>query len=117
MKNAVFWDVTLCGSCKSRSVGGTYRFHQQGEKNRRAGNNMGSDWQPKQTAKKESLVTPNVPSSSILVTLMMEAIRSSERSVLTRATRSNASEGAIPRVKKLHLGEVRFESWPGNQVS
>jgi hypothetical protein len=32
------------------------------------------------------IVTANVPSSLILVTLMMEAIRSSETSVLTRAT-------------------------------
>jgi hypothetical protein len=32
------------------------------------------------------LVTANVPSSPILVTLMMEALSSSETSVLTRAT-------------------------------
>jgi hypothetical protein len=31
------------------------------------------------------LFTPNVPSSPILVTLMMEALRSSETSILTRA--------------------------------
>jgi hypothetical protein len=28
MKNAVFWDVTPCGSCKNRRLGGTYRLHQ-----------------------------------------------------------------------------------------
>jgi hypothetical protein len=33
--------------------------------------------------------------SSILVTLMMEAVRSSETSVLTRATRRNMSEDGI----------------------
>jgi hypothetical protein len=39
------------------------------------------------------LVTANVvPSSPILVTLMMEAIRSSETSVLTRATRRKITE-------------------------
>jgi hypothetical protein len=41
------------------------------------------------------LVTANVPSSLILVTLMMEAIRSFETSVLTRTTRFNIPEDGI----------------------
>jgi hypothetical protein len=38
VKNAIFWDVTPCGSCKNRRFGGTYRLHHQGDKNRRARN-------------------------------------------------------------------------------
>jgi hypothetical protein len=73
MENVILRDVMPCGSCKNRRFGGTYRLHHQGDKNRR--DNV-------------------VPSSSILVTLMTEAIVPLT-SVLTRATRRNTPEDGI----------------------
>jgi hypothetical protein len=52
MKNAVFWDITPSGFCKNRHFGGTYRLHQQGEKNRRTRNIVSSNYQPKHAVKK-----------------------------------------------------------------
>jgi hypothetical protein len=73
MKNAVIWDVTPCGSCKNRHFGGKYRLHH-GDKN------SISVFLPSVLRLQ---VTANVVHGTpILVTPMMQTIRSPKRRFL-----------------------------------
>jgi hypothetical protein len=71
-EEAVFLELMPCCSCKNRRFEGTYHLRRQ------------------------LVVTANVvPSSLIIFTLMMEAIRSSEKSTLTRAIWRHIPEDGI----------------------
>jgi hypothetical protein len=90
MKNAVFWDVTTCGSCKNRRFGGMYRLHYQGKNTERSQNNISSNKYPvygmflvKWLFVRFYVFT--AVTTPILIILMKEALRSSGTSVLTRA--------------------------------
>jgi hypothetical protein len=43
MKDAVFLDVTSCGSYKKKHFERTYRLHHQGEENQQARNGVSSN--------------------------------------------------------------------------
>jgi hypothetical protein len=91
MKNVVFWDVTPCGSYRNRSCGEISA--------------MGTTLAL--TSKRSTLlVAANVvPISPILVTPIMEAIRSSVTSVLSRATLRRILEGDILQIRKDSEGD------------
>jgi hypothetical protein len=78
MKNAVFWNDMYWDSCKNLGFRGTYRLHHEGVKKRRAKQNVFL------LSVSRLLFPANVvPSPPILVTRMMDALLSSETSVLT----------------------------------
>jgi hypothetical protein len=96
-ENAVFWKVMPCGYYKNRRCGGTYCLHYQSERIGELGITLTV------TSKRSMLRSllrllvnaKVVPSSPILVNLIMQFICSSEMPVLTRATRHNFSEDGI----------------------
>jgi hypothetical protein len=89
MKNAAFRDVTPYDPCKNRHFRGIIftmmkRISEQGTTLAVTGNprTLRREW----TRLRRLLVTANaVPSSPILVTLMMDALLSSETLILTKA--------------------------------
>jgi hypothetical protein len=91
MKNVVPLDVTSCGSSKNRRFGGNYRLHHQCDNSHRTRNNVSSVLQL-------AVAVNIVPSSLILLILMMEMMSSSETPVLTRGTRR-----PIPEDDSIHL--------------
>jgi hypothetical protein len=90
MKNAVFWDVTTCGSVRTEFTeelsASIIRVTRIGE--------LGTLAVTSNRRRLRASVASYgyVPSIPILVTLMMDALSSSETSVLTRGARRN-----IPR--------------------
>jgi hypothetical protein len=86
-EEAFFWDVTSCGSCKNRRIGGSYGLHHQGTRS----TSWEQGWKLLATEARcvlRLVVTATVvPSSLILTNLMMKAIPSTETSALTGATR------------------------------
>jgi hypothetical protein len=85
MKNAVFLDVTPCGSCKKLRFGGTYRFHHRGE-------------EVYLRSVFHLLVNANfIPRSLIVFTLMMEAMRFFPKRRFLQVTRHHTPQDGILR--------------------
>jgi hypothetical protein len=81
MKNAVFLEMTPCGSRKNQRFGGMYRLHDQDGELIFLRSVL------------QLLVNDNIISRSLIIhTLMMEAIRPSEASVLPTAAQRHVPE-------------------------
>jgi hypothetical protein len=106
MKNAVLWNAMPCDSCKNRQFVGKYRFHHQGTRIGDLGQKYSSETSVLTGVTQRNIQEDDILCSvvqllsyanvvlslRILVTLMMEEICSSEKSLLTRGTQRN-----IPR--------------------
>jgi hypothetical protein len=99
MKNTILWDDTLRRFCKNQRFGGTYR-----------------------NVPRLLVIASAVPSSQILLTLMMEVLRSSETSVLIRAMRGNIPEYSIFHTGTrlpatiLHYSRQKFQNFLSYQI-
>jgi hypothetical protein len=95
MKNAVFWDVTPRTDVSEEPIAFIMRMTR--------------------IIVLPFIITANVvPRSLILVTLMMEEIRSFETSVLTTATWRNIPEGGILHVSWLMIIKIKYPPYTGS---
>jgi hypothetical protein len=92
IKNAAFWDVTLCGSCKDRRFGGTYPSIIKVTRIATIGRILAVTSHC--STRCSSVASYVVPSSPTLFSLMTEVIRSSELSVL-KERKCVASQKAV----------------------
>jgi hypothetical protein len=89
LKNAVFWNVTPCGSCKNQLLL-AFRL----------------------SALRLLVIANVVPSSPILTTIMTEVICCSETSVLRRATPSNSPGDGIIHSHRSETSNLIQVKWP-----
>jgi hypothetical protein len=100
LKNSVFWEVTPCGPCKSRCFGdhsaSIIMVTRIGELGTTLAVTSNRHTLRRNTKYLRLIIRANVvPSLPILVTRMMEALSSSERSVLTRTAQRNIPEDTV----------------------
>jgi hypothetical protein len=97
MKNAVFWDVTPCGSCKNRRFGGKYCLHHQSKENHRARINISIVLQ--------LLFTANVVPSSVIChpndggDMFLRNVGSSKGLTVSHPRRRNSSSERLFHMK------------------
>jgi hypothetical protein len=85
LKNVVFWDLMLCGSCYNQCFGGMCHLERISE--------LGT-----------TLAETN--NKVILCTLMIEAIHSSDMSLLTRKTQCHIPEDSIHLITAMKTSDL-----------